>query len=195
MAGRNYKNDNGDYSTEKAVVRNEAGFDQEVSLVALEDQLINKVKAGDVCFMSSRWTNVANNASIYYWLDDAKGRTLHFLSEMNSVGLWQFDSYIGATINEGDEGTQILPVNRNSGKPISIESKFYRDPTVTDEGTPRLSFDFGGGTSPARASTVQFNQQLESIFNSEDKALIKLTNLSGSTQRITVVANVYEENE
>lgn len=174
-------------------VLNEAREEQRVNLVAIEDQLINKVKAGLIYFLSGRWTNVANNDSIYFRCKVGSVKTLHFLLNMNTVGLWQFDSYLDSTYT--DDGTLVNPINRHAGKPVDMDSLFYKDPVIDVLGSSRLSFDFGGGTAPARASSTQFNDQLESVFSPNEDLLVKLTNLSGSTQRITAVANVYEEVE
>jgi len=155
------------------------------------DYISEKVHAGEFLTAAHVFTSVANGETVYTRQAVGSTKYLHSTLELSSTGLWNFKSYIGTTYT--DDGTAVTQVNRKSDSSYVPDGLIYHTPTIDALGTLRLDFDFGSGTNPAKATTAVGSERLESVFAPDSDILVALTNNSGSTQRISVVANYYEE--
>lgn len=155
------------------------------------EYLHDKIHNGEQLLSAHTFTSVSNGATV--WLLQKTGQTkyLHSELEIYTVGQWQFTSYANPVLS--DNGTELLQINRLSNSSYVPEGSIYHTPTITNNGTQRLQFSFGGGTNPAQATTGSLQDRLESVFAPNTDILIGLTNQSGATQYISVIANYYEE--
>ncbi len=155
------------------------------------DVFNDKIEKGEALFVSEVYT-VANGADIYIHHVSGSTKYLHSMVEASSVGTWAFVSYAGTTyVDPGDLLTQ---VNKKSDSAYTPEVKFYENLVgdIDVLGTERLSFTFGSGTNPAKASTAAATEKSFTIFAPDDDILVKLTNNSGSEQLLTVLFTYYE---
>lgn len=156
------------------------------------NEITQNAKAGEgKAFMVSHiFTDVANNDTVY--IRHVSGaKYLHSILEVFAVGQMQFTSYSGTTYTL--DGTELEPINRRSDSPFLLGATFYHTPTINVLGVPRLAFRFGGGNTPATARSSAATDDIESVFAPAADVLVGITNLSGSTQDISFVFNVHEE--
>ena len=159
--------------------------------IGMIDYFHQKIHEGRMSFASHVFVDVLNGASVYLRHVCGPTKYLHSVLDITTTGEWEFTSFAGSTYTA--DGTVIPQINRKSDSTYVPETTFYHTPTILSEGTPRLVFRFGSGNNPAKASTSEFGERLESVFAPEVDVLIRLTNLSGATQNLSVVFNYYEE--
>lgn len=116
---------------------------------------------------------------------------LHSIVDINAVGTWKFTSYTGTTYTLN--GTEIESINRKTDATKVLGATFYHTPTIDVLGTPRLQFQFGGGTTPGTARSSGFGEDIESIFGPGADVLIELENLTNAEQYCSFFFNVHEE--
>lgn len=159
--------------------------------IATIDYFHQKIHEGKMLFASHVFEEVIADATVYLRHISGSSKYLHSVLEIASTGEWEFVSYAGTTYTAN--GTVIPQINRKSDSTYVPEATFYHTPTIDVLGTPRLSFLFGSGTNPAKATTSEFGERLESVFAPGVDVLIGLTNKSGATQNLSAVFNYYEE--
>lgn len=153
--------------------------------------LHNKIHEGKMLFSSHVFETVLNDGIVYLRLKVGALKYLHVTLNVETTGLWKFESFQDTTYT--DDGTELTQWNRKSDSEYEPDSMFWHTPTIDVLGTPRLNFVFGSGTNPAKATSGSFSERLESEFEPDLDILVRLTNLSGSTQMVSGVYDYYEE--
>jgi hypothetical protein len=152
--------------------------------------LHNKIHLGTMLFTSKTFLSVADGATVYVRHVSGSTKYLHSEVAIETVGQWEFTSYVGTTYTLDGTGLELF--NRRSDSTYTPEVVFYHTPTIDVLGTPRLNFTFGGGTNPAKAISGEFSERLESVFAPNADILVGLKNQSGSAQFVSFVYNFYE---
>jgi len=164
-------------------------FDTSVTVNTHVHRLIHE---GKMFMVPHIFLAVAPGATIYLRHYGATTKYLNSILDINTVGEWTFTSYSGTTYTA--DGTEITPVNRKSDSTEVLESTFEYNPVIDVLGTPRLPIRFGYADIPAKASTSEFNEALESVFAPGTDVLIGLKNESVSkTYYLSILFNVYED--
>lgn len=149
------------------------------------------VERGRMFFISHTFASVLNGASVYVRHVTGATEHLHSVVSFESVGQWEFTSFKDTTYTA--DGTLLTPINRRTDSDVVLGSTFYHTPTIDVLGTPRLQYTFGSGTNPAKSSSSQESDTLESVFEPNADVLVRLTNNSGATQYLSIIYNVYEK--
>ena len=174
----------------KCKIVNQNGDEQKVLLVALEDDVVSRVNAGrqlTVCFNVEA---VGSDEDVYVLLR-AGAKEQHLRIDVKAVGEWAFQSSANSLL--ADDGTEQSPFNRKSNIPVDVESSFFLNPLVLDEGDSRLVFYFGSGDRANNVTSTEQVDQLESILSPNSDLLIKLTNRSSIDSYLSVVVDFHEQ--
>jgi hypothetical protein len=150
-----------------------------------------KAGTGEAFFISHVFLAVPNAGKVYLRHKSGSTKYLHSILDIETVGQWRLKTYSGTTFTA--DGTALEAINRRSDSTTVLDSLFWHTPTINVLGTLRLDSMFGSGTNPAKTTTGEFGETIESIFAPDADVLIELENLSGSEQYLSAVFNVHEE--
>ena len=184
---RTYKNE---VNVPVAYISNHSNKEQKTLSVTIEDDYESLVQRGKVFTIPIPYESVPNNGVVYILHRGGATKELHSIANILCVGKWRFESFSGATITS--DGTEVFGFPRKSSSTEVLETRFYKDAVISDEGTRRMCFCFGAGTNPSQASSTQYSDKLESIFSPNQEVIIRLTNLSGSASYLSILLNVHE---
>lgn len=149
-----------------------------------------EVHEGNLFTVTLSKESIANNGTLLVRCK-AGSKYLHFISSVETVGEWFFESFVGTTYT--DEGTEVTIFPRKSDSEVIFNTDVYEAPTIDVLGGQRFTYYFGSGSNPSRVSSASNSDDIESVFAPEEDLLIRLTNLSGSAQYVTLLFNMYEE--
>ena len=96
----------------------------------------------------------------------------------------------GTTVSAN--GTPLTPVNRNRFSTLAAVTQFYSGPTITADGTSLLDTLLPGGTGGI-FSGGGGGETFEEFILAPGNYLVRLTNISGSTQPANVQVDFYED--
>lgn len=178
-----YKNEDGDYEVSPVIIDNN-GY------IVMQDLIHHFVHKGIMMRVVYTFQAVANNASVRIHHKSGTTKYVHSQLEVESIGRWRFQTYGGTTYSNA--GIIVNSFNRRSDSTYIPQVAFYHTPTVNVLGTLRIDEYFGSGTTASTRTTGSISDRIESVFAPNADALMVLTNLSGTSQDVTVSFDFYE---
>jgi len=156
-----------------------------------------RVHEGVMFTVGYTWDGVADTNVVEYLVSVGSNKTLH--SVLSAAGSGDFDLEIFEGTTTSADGTALTEFDHNRITANSSDAAFYRDPTVTADGTqlgPLIHLPGGAVGQGNKGSLVgaggENTYDSEIIFKTSTKYLIRLTNVAGAASDLLVLHTFYE---
>jgi len=152
------------------------------------DTIHNRIHRGQFFSLDNFNSALANSGTIDVLVKVTTG--VHVRAIASAGGDARFQLFEGTTVSAN--GTPATPVNRNRFSALTAVTQFFTGPTITADGTALLDTLLPGGTGGI-FSGGGGGQTFEEFVLAPGNYLLRLTNISGSTQPANVQIDFYED--
>lgn len=132
---------------------------------------------------------ISNNGTIEFLIIPGS-KACHIRINASAGGTATLRVFEGVTTSAN--GTALAITNRNRYSAITAETDVYEGPTVTGDGTSIYSSLLTGGDGPHSTSSESGFFE-EYILRDDKQYLVRLTNLAGNNQPLSLTLNFYED--
>jgi len=105
-------------------------------------------------------------------------------------GFGTLEMFEGSTASSN--GTPLVLTNRNRLSSNTADGTVYSEPTVTGDGTAIYKTLIIGGSGPKSTGGISAGGYEEYIFNPGEAYLVRITNMAGNNQPLSLELNFYE---
>lgn len=152
------------------------------------------IHQGKMHAMSYTELDVADGSSLFVLMVAGEDKDIHLRLNYGGEFKTRLKSYVN-TIYTDASGTEYIPFNRQTALPNTLESKFYINPTISNNGDQRGNEFIGTGGSPVQRVGGDSTNDLETIVNAGTVLLIEIMNDGGSVSDLEFSAAVYERSK
>jgi len=132
---------------------------------------------------------VSNNGKLEMYI--ATGSSpMHVRVTGIAGGFGTLEIFEGSTVSS--TGSALTIANRNRLSSNTPDCTVYSGPTVTGDGTTIYRTLTTGGTGPQSTGGVSGSGYEEYIFNPSEVYLVRITNMAGNNQPLSLELNFYE---
>lgn len=151
----------------------------------------SKVHQGKFYTANYYLAGVANGSSIEILVQTPSDKTVHNYIKAASGGDSLFYTFEDATFSA--EGTAITPINNNRSSANTADATITHTPTLTADGTQLGNPEFiPGGHGGVSVGSSEGIGKEQFVLNSNTVYLLRLTNIAGSAQALSIVLGFYE---
>lgn len=155
------------------------------------DTLHNEVHEGETFQASHVFLDVPNDGYVYVHTQAGAALSMHAGLSVITIGKAYIKTYQNPTLSNA--GTQVLvAAQRTDIDPAIRTGNVRHTPTITANGTARLTKLVPGGTSAQTRVGVSFHSLVETVIMPTDGILTSVQNKSGATMDIEVTIIWYE---
>lgn len=119
------------------------------------------------------YENLALPAGPTYFLIKTGTLPFHAIIRLEGTGRIKVDTLKSPTITSN--GTPWIPTNYNEKNQVALGALAFTGPTVSTEGTPKISKTIFGATQGNSTLSSSFNSGVERVFSENSNFLLKVT--------------------
>ena len=164
-----------------------AKIDHVNEALVTEDALHANIHAGEVFENSYVWTAVSTATSVYMMLETGTDVT-HMAYKLAATGTVVLELFRGPTTTA--DGTPLVSINRNQISTNTASPSVWFDPTVTVPGSSLSEELVPGGSGPHSGGGAGLSFH-EWVLQPSTRYLLKVSNISGSSQEIGLILEHY----